>query len=446
MSCKVSKRQTARFAWIGREEKAMSDQWDVSAISDVESLARAARGLSRLMQINLVLSSTLALEPLLKVIMEAATEITDSEAASILLLDRRTRELRFAASTGSDPESLKNIIVPLEGSIAGTLVTEGRAIVIDNTSQDPRHYRQVDQKIDFSTRSLMGVPMRIKDHVVGVLEAVNKREGRFTEDDERCLTILASQAAVAIENTRLVSELRKAYNDLNELDKLKNDFIAIASHELRTPLGVILGYASFLKEEAEGEAHEHVEQLLASALHLHGLIEDLTNLRFFKMDSTVFTMTAVSIGHILEAAHAKVADLADAKSQSLTIEPLPGPIYISADADKLEMAITNVLSNAVRFTPEGGVIRVSVAEQGGEAWVTVQDNGIGIAPIQLERIFGQFYQVEDPLTRKHGGLGLGLPIARAIVERHGGRIWAESDGPGKGAAFTIAVPTIHTGG
>jgi signal transduction histidine kinase len=421
----------------------MSDEWSIPIGTDVETLQQTAKALNRLMQVNLVLSSTLALEPLLKFIMEAATETVQSEAASIMLLDRRTRELRFAASTGSDPDSLKDIIVPLEGSIAGTIVTEGRTIIIDNTAQDPRHFRKVDQKIAFSTRSILGVPMRIKDRIVGVLEAVNKREGHFTGEDECCLTILASQAAVAIENARLVSELRKAYNDLNALDELKNNFISIASHELRTPLGVILGYASFLKEEAEGTAGEHVERLLASAMHLHGLIEDLTNLRFFKLDSTSFDITPTSLGPVLAAAHAKVAVLADAKSQSLIVDSPAEAITIPIDPDKLEMAITNLLNNAVRFTPEGGVIRVSAEKCPGEVWIVVRDNGIGIAPEHLQDIFEQFYQVEDPLTRRHGGLGLGLSIAQAIVERHGGRIWAESDGPGKGSTFTIAIGFVE---
>lgn len=427
------------------ERKAMSNQWSIPVGSDVETLQQTIRGLSRLMQVNLVLSSTLALEPLLQFIMEAATEITHSQAASILLLDKRTRELRFAASTGSDPETLKDIIVPLEGSIAGTIVTEGRAIIIDNTAQEPRHFRQVDQKIAFSTQSILGVPMRIKDRIVGVLEAVNKLEGGFIEEDERCLTILASQAAVAIENARLVSELRKAYNDLNALDELKNDFIAIASHELRTPLGVILGYASFLKDEAEGEAGEHAEQLLTSAMHLYGLIEDLTNLRFFKMDATPFDIISVSLGQVMEAARSKVADLADAKSQSLIVNLPAEPLRVSADPEKLEMALTNILNNAIRFTPEGGAIQVSAEQRPDEAWIIVQDNGIGITPEHLEHIFEQFFQAEDTMTRKHGGLGLGLSIAHAIIERHAGRIWVESDGPGKGSTFTIAAPLSEVG-
>src|SRR5690606_28456809 len=133
----------------------------------------------------------------------------------------------------------------------GAIYLENQAIVIDDVSTDPRHYRQADASSGFQTHSILGVPMRMREGVVGVLEAVNKIGTAWTEDDQDFLNILASQAAVAIENATLISKLKSAYNELSQLDKTKNDFIAIASHELRTPLGVILGYASFLKEEAQ---------------------------------------------------------------------------------------------------------------------------------------------------------------------------------------------------
>ena len=150
-----------------------------------------------------------------------------------------------------------NIPVPLEGSLAGAILRENRAIVLDDVSNDPRHYRRTDDQSGFDTRSLIGVPMRYKDQPIGVLEAVNKKVGKWTDDDRRNMLVLASQAAVAIENARLVQQLQTAFNELDQLDKLKNDFIAIASHELRTPLSVILGYATFLKEDAQDEVSEH---------------------------------------------------------------------------------------------------------------------------------------------------------------------------------------------
>ncbi len=406
----------------------------------LRDLQRKFDALNRMVQVSLVMNSTLKLQPLLQYIMDAATEITDAESASILLMDRNTNELRFRAATGPDSEDLVDMVVPLEGSIAGAIISENRAIIIDDAAHDPRHFKGVDEELEFQTRAILGVPMQIRESLIGVLEVLNKRQGRFNDEDVRHITILASQAAVAIDNAQMISAIRKANEELEQLNKLKNDFIAIASHELRTPLGVILGYASFLKEETEGEMGEHIQAVLASALHLRGLIEDMTNLRYVRIDKAELQMQATPINTILSAAHSDVVELADAKEQVLLLELPAHLIEVYVDPRKIEMALTNVLNNAVKFTPPRGVIVLSAVAQSREVWIRVQDNGIGLPENQIERVFDQFYQVEDPMTRRHGGLGLGLTIARAIVERHDGRIWAESAGPGLGSTFTIALP------
>jgi signal transduction histidine kinase len=282
--------------------------------------------------------------------------------------------------------------------------------------------------------------MRIKEKLVGVLEVLNKRQGAFDEEDVRHITILASQAAVAIENAQLVAALRQANEELSKLDKLKSDFIAIASHELRTPLGIILGYASFLKEEAEGTASEHAEAVLNSALHLRSLIEAMTNLRFVQIDKSELTIREVPLNLILRGAYADVQSLAETRRHAVTLALPERAVQVRADLHMMTMALTNVLNNAVKFTPEGGEIAVSFEEHPPEVWIRVRDTGIGLPADQLDLIFDQFYQVEDPMTRQHEGLGLGLSISRAILERHGGRIWAESAGPGRGSLFTLTIP------
>jgi signal transduction histidine kinase len=282
--------------------------------------------------------------------------------------------------------------------------------------------------------------MRIKDKVVGVLESVNKRDGLWTEDDSNHLIILAAQAAVAVQNAQQSRALQKAYNDLNQLDKLKNDFIAIASHELRTPLGVILGYASFLKEEAQGEASEHAAAVLNSALHLRNLIEDLTNLRYLQLGKSELILEEFPVMELLEAAENDVQSLSAAKDHHLHVDATNGDVPINADRHKIGMALTNILNNAIKFTPNGGHIFMSVEQRPHEVWIKVEDNGVGIPADKVEKIFEQFYQVEDHMTRRHNGMGIGLSIARGVVHAHNGRIWAESQGPNKGSAFYIALP------
>jgi signal transduction histidine kinase len=396
--------------------------------------------LNRLVEISLVLNSTLDLDPLLRFIMDEAKDLVGAEAASILLKDKHTQELKFTASNSGGVSDLIGRPVPLEGSIAGTILLENRPVALDDVSKEPRHYRQMDKQIQFQTRSLLGVPMRIKEDVVGVLEVVNKLAGRWTADDLNTLSILAAQAAVAIETAQLVEALQKAYDELDQLDKLKNDFIAIASHELRTPLGVILGYASFLKEDSEGDASAHADAVFRSALQLRNIIEQMTNLRYLKLGETEITYEVVPLVELLATAENDIESLVQAKDHRLVMDAPDPTLMVRVDANKMLTALGNILNNAVKFMPPGGLIQVSTVLKQAEVWITIQDSGIGIAADQLEKIFDEFYQVENHLTRRHGGMGLGLSIARALVAAHGGRIWVESPGLGQGATFYICLP------
>ena len=398
--------------------------------------------LNRLVEVSLAINSTLELRPLLAVIMDHAAEITGAESASVMLYDHNTNELHFVASTTGSMASntLLSIPVPLEGSLAGTILRENRAIVLDDVSADPRHYRAADDQSGFATRSLLGVPMRYRDKIIGVLEAVNKKEGHWTEDDRRSMLVLASQAAIAIKNAQMVDQLQRAYNELNEVDKLKNDFIAIASHELRTPLSVILGYATFLKEDVQGEVSAHASAVLNSALRMRNLIEDMTNLRYLKLGQAELNREHLPLAAIFQSAQNDVLSMVEAKGHLLNVTMPDMSLVVVVDRIKFGMALTNLLNNAIKFTPSGGRISLSYERKPGAVWITVRDNGVGIPQDQLERIFEEFHQVEDHMTRQHGGMGLGLSIARALIEAHGGRIWAESEGPGRGSAFYVNLP------
>jgi signal transduction histidine kinase len=313
-------------------------------------------------------------------------------------------------------------------------------MIINEVAKDPRHFSQVDAKTQLQTRSLIGVPMRIRNEVIGVLEAVNKHGGEFTQDDTRMLEIVASTAAVAINNARLLDALKRAYEELGRLDRMKTDFIAIASHELRTPLGVILGYAALLKEEAGGESSEHAETVLNQALRMRSLIEDMTNINTMKVGSKELDLHEQPLQSPVRAAQEEVSELIQAKGQVLTSDLPPEPLVANIDAPKVSMALINLLNNAMRFSPAKGQIQLNLEKHGSEGWLRVVDTGMGIPDDQVTKIFNQFYQVEDHMTRHHEGMGLGLSIVKAIAEAHGGRVWAESPGPDKGATFTIALP------
>jgi len=415
---------------------------DNSSGNALAVLQRSNRIYARLLEVSLILNTNLAIRPILNSIMEAACEITNSEAASILLYNPNTDELRFVASTtpGIDVEEMLRIPVPMQGSIAGQIARENRPIIINNAEDDPRIFRNIDDSIGYVTRSLLGVPMHVKGTVIGVLEALNKREKLWTDENLAHLTILASHAAVAIQNAHQAEALRKANTELEKIDKIKNDFIAIASHELRTPLAVILGYASFLKEEAHGEMSEHASAVMNSALNMRALIEDLTNLRFLQQGKMELDLEEMPVSTLLQSVLTDLSPFARAKGHTLQVAPEHGEMIIHADKIKAGMALTNILNNAIRFTPEHGAIAVEVEPRPREVWIKVTDNGIGIPVEQLEKIFEEFHQVADHMTRRHNGMGLGLSIARGMMEAHGGRVWAESKGTNKGSTFFLAFP------
>jgi signal transduction histidine kinase len=399
--------------------------------------------LRRLLEVSLVLNENLALKPLLSFIMDAVCEIIDADAASILLYNRTLDELRFVASNspGVRTEELARIPVPMDGSIAGEILRERKVVMIQDARRDPRIYRSVDEKIDFETRSLLGVPMEIKGDAIGVLEAVNKHSGGWTEHDQNYLSILAAQAAVALQNAQQSEALRKAYEELGKIDTMKNDFIAVASHELRTPLGVILGYASFLQEESQGEANDHATQVLNAALHMRNLIEDMVNLRFLQVGATDdLIRETVPIGKLLSHAYTDAKALSDAKGHQLALDPTNGTLTVNVDRVKIGTVLENVLNNAIKFTPNGGWITITIEPRAREVWVHISDSGVGIPTDQLEKIFDKFHQAEDHMVRKFNGMGLGLAIARGMAEAHGGRLWAESQGTGMGSTFTLALP------
>jgi signal transduction histidine kinase len=416
----------------------MIDATDLPLTADPQKMINQ---LARLVEISVTLNSTLQLEPLLEYIMDTAAELLDCEAASILLYDQKQNQLKFAATTGSSPKELAGITVPLDNSIAGTIFEENKPIVINDIEKDERHNKDVSERIKHEVRSLLGVPMAIKDQKVGVLEAINKKSSIFSYSDTKLLSIIASQAAVAINNAQLVQELQDANNQLSETDEMKSRFMAVASHELRTPLGIIMGYATFLKEEAQGDLSEHANSVLTAALELRTMVEDLTNMNLIYTGQRDIRPMPVVLQDIIHVACDEMVSDAEAKGHEMIFDLPDESIIVRAD-QKLKLVFGNVLNNAVRFTPEPGRIIVRLTATEDKALVEIQDNGIGIPPDKLTRIFEQFYQIEDHMTRRYGGLGLGLAIARVLVELHDGRIWAVSDGLGEGATFKIQLPLI----
>ena len=396
--------------------------------------------LLRLVELSVILNSTLDLDELLQKITATATELLDCDGASILLYDEKHSRLYFAAATGSDPNELAKIPVPIEGSLAGTIFRTNQPMILNNVEEDPRHYSLVADRVKFKTRSLLGVPMPIKDRTVGVLEAINKKDGEFSERDIAILSVTAAHAAIAINNARLLQSTRQALQQVQEANEVKNNFLALASHELRTPLGIIMGYSQFLKEDTKDQASELAGQVLNAARQMRSLLDEMSNLTMLKADTMGLNPQKVAMQDVLAFACEGIKELASAHDQILVFSFPEEPLHVNIDTDKTSLAFVNLLNNATRFSPQGSTITIGVTKQDNKVIAWVQDRGIGVPVDKLEKIFDEFYQIEPPNTRHYGGLGIGLSIAKGIIEAQGGRIWAESEGLEKGSIFKVELP------
>lgn len=406
----------------------------------IQAMEGHISNLERLIRMMAVVNSTLDLPQLLDIIAELAAQLTHTASASVLLLDEASKELRFVAVTGRHSASLKPVVVPMDRSIAGTVVRENRPLLIRDVRADPRWYQEADQASGFDTRSIIAVPLQLRGEVIGVVEAVNKQgDSDMAWDDVEILSTLATQAAIAVNNARLLARLQAAYDRLNELDHLKSEFIAVAAHELRTPLSLILGYSAFLQADASGIARGHAEVVLQGAMRLRSLIDDMVNLREVDSGEATLRLERMSVQELVEQGVDEIRHIAEAKQQSIRLSMPHQPILIEVDREKVILALVNLLSNAVKFTPSGKEIGVRVGQTQQEVWATIWDEGIGISPEQQEHVFERFYQVESSLTRQYGGMGLGLSIVKEMVDLHHGTVSVESQA-GKGSAFTIRIP------
>ncbi len=398
------------------------------------------RRLEQLLEVCRNLSANLDLDQLLSAVIESASSLTGCESSSILVYDKESQSLRFVAAPFYISDTLRPMSVPVEDSVAGKVYTSGQPLVINRADEDERIFRAVDRELKFQTRSLLAVPLIYKGKTIGVLEAVNKLQGpRFSEEDVLILQTLAAQAAIALENHRLLEESQRAYQQVIELDRMKSDFIAIASHELRTPLGVILGHATFLQEGAAPEQSQDLDIIVKSSMRLKEIIEEFSNVDHFEHGLSRLRRGKVNLSQMVQEVVNSFHEMSIQNNIALAAEVPKTALTVEGDSAKIAMALREVVKNALTFTNSGGQVQVKLEHVPNHARISVIDNGIGIPVNEQAKIFQRFYQVEKHLTRRHGGMGLGLSIARDMLEMHGGKITVDSV-EGKGSRFVLLLP------
>jgi signal transduction histidine kinase/FixJ family two-component response regulator len=287
-------------------------------------------------------------------------------------------------------------------------------------------------------RSYLAVPVRGRSgNVIGGLFFGHSQRDRFREIHERLAVGIASWASVALENARM-------YAAAQEASRLKDDFLASLSHELRTPLNAILGYARMLRAgivspERQDKAIDTIER---NATSLSQIVEDVLDISRIVSGKLRLNVQPVEFPDIVRHAVEAVTPAADARGIRLetVLDPLAAPV--AGDPERLQQILWNLLSNAVKFTSRGGRVQARLERVNSHLEVSISDTGVGIAPEFLPHVFERFRQADGGITREHGGLGLGLSIAKQLTEMHGGSIEAFSGGLGHGSTFRVKLPLM----
>ncbi len=389
------------------------------------------------------MSTSLDLGVLLDSVVVTLREVLHCRAANIMLLNPRTELLEIRAAAGVKDRWRQEARLRIGEGIAGQVVQQKRPIYVPDTWKDPRFV-----VFDPSVRSLLCVPLMVGDRVIGTLSVDHEIPNAFQPEHERLLTIVATQAAAGIENARLfyelkahAEELRRAYEELQEADRLKDEIVQNVSHELRTPLTFIKGYVDLLLDGSMGpltEAQREAMEIIAEKTNLLSrLVGDIVTLQ--RIERGTLRFEAVDVVALARVSVQSFQLTASQAGLEFILEDPGAPVIVWGDRERLSQVLDNLLHNAVKFSPNGGRITVRVQDLEDRVQVSVQDTGIGIPSDKLERIFERFYQVDGSTKRRFGGMGLGLAIVKRIVEAHGGQVWVESE-LGKGSTFYFTIP------
>jgi signal transduction histidine kinase len=294
-------------------------------------------------------------------------------------------------------------------------------------------------------RTLMTLPLMAQSQKLGLL-VVGKQvlAAPLSYGDLELLSVLSAPAAVAIKNAQLFEEIQNAYKKVEESDFLKSEFIAIASHELRTPLVSVLGYVEMLTYEAKGEMLDQLNIVLEQALRLRDIVNDMLSLTDLRAGITEIIWDVASTREILNKAFDSLRVQMAAKQVQVMADIAPNCQELRGDSERLVLVFSKLLSNAVKFSPIGEQVRISAHRDEAAVVFAVADRGAGITPEAQKRLFQPFYQEEESLRRTHSGMGLGLSIAKGMIELHGGSIWVESE-VGKGSTFFFSIPQLTEG-
>jgi signal transduction histidine kinase/CheY-like chemotaxis protein len=407
-------------------------------------LARRVAQLEALGEVGEAVSSSLAMDEVLNAIMLNAVRLSRTDGGSIMEYDEAERAFSVRSAYGTAPhvlERLRHTRIEVDSTFVGRATLEGRPLELpdlNDVALDPH----LQTLYDDGWRSVAAIPMLRQGRIIGAMVVRRKSTGGFSGETLDLMQSFAAQSALAIHNARLFRELELKSAELEVASRHKSEFLASMSHELRTPLNAVIGFSEVLLEQMFGDINQRQEEYLrdiwSSGKHLLELITEILDLSKVEAGKMQLEPSTFSVPAALDYGISLLRERACLHGIDLHLDVEAGLDVIDADELRFKQVVLNLLTNAVKFTPDGGSVRVGATTEEGQLVVTVSDTGQGVPPEDRERIFESFQQGGRGATHEEG-TGLGLTLCRRIIELLGGRLWLTSE-VGKGSTFAFAVP------
>jgi signal transduction histidine kinase len=413
--------------------------------SRTRELSQSVEELRALGEVGQAINSTLDVEAVLARIVAKAVQLSDTEAGTIYTFDDSRQEFRLRATYGMDEEMIAAI---RDRSIGTGQTAIGKAAADRAPLQIPDVLQEQSLVLDVIVRagyrSMLVVPLLRPDQIIGALVVRRRAPGEFPKSTIALLRTFADQSVLAIQNARLFREIEEKSRELEQASQHKSQFLANMSHELRTPLNAILGYTELMADGAYGEPSEKMlgvlKRLESNGKHLLGLINDVLDLSKIEAGQLVLELSDYSIQDIAQTVRSTLEPLAADKKLGFKVEVAPQLPSGRGDGRRLTQVLINLVGNAIKFT-DAGDVAVKAEANNGSFYVSVRDTGPGISPADQTKLFQEFQQADNAITKKKGGTGLGLAISKRIIEMHGGKIWVESQ-VGQGSTFAFTLPVV----
>ena len=395
-----------------------------------------------------LMGSSMPFREVITMAMRFTSAMMGADGSSLLLLDRKDGNLSFYIVLGEKAEQLRNLTLAQGEGSAGYVAATGVPMVVSDVTREHHFSQRVDQATGFKTRSIACVPLRVRDELKGVIEVVSKRVGSFSDKDLDMLTAIAGPVAIMIDHARLIDDLKSLHEKLEKAGRVKAEFLATMTHELRTPINVVIGNLDILLGGFLGELNTRQKESLKTALRNSGealnLVTSLLNLSRIEAGQVVVRVEEFSLEDIWKELEMLFRTGLSGKEVELCWRAKTPVPRLKTDKIKIKEILSNIVLNAVKFTDRGAIeVSVSSVEGGEQIEIEVRDTGVGIPEDFLPLIFEPFRQAEGSFSRSHGGVGLGLSIARRLLNLLHGRVEVESE-VGKGSTFRITIPVKYS--